>query len=454
MRYPGAWIRLLILALGVFAAMRAAPAAAGTFDGACAAHAAASLDALARGEYAAAGKQFSARTAKAVPPAKLQQVWKQLQQALGPYRSHGSLQPRVVKGRSVLLVAPVAFAEGSLDFVAACDASNRITTFALLRPSAIAQPAPVEAHTAPDDVRVEPLAVPSPDGPLRGALTLPAGNGPFPAVVLVSGSGPNDMDESIGANKPLRDIANGLAEAGIASLRYDKRTFDYSSETAADPDFTIDDEVTDDALSALRLLSRQRQIDARRLFVLGHSLGAMLAPRIAERAPHLAGVVMLAAPARPLLAVSAEQVRETGAKQGWPHKRIVASERAIAAERALLADADPKDPPHGSFDDIPQSYWISLHDYHQVEVAQSLWLPMLILQGGSDFQVSPKHDFDRWKQALAGRRNVTFHLYPGLSHLFMPGPSRSEADYTKPAHVDPKVISDIAKWIEAQPPAK
>lgn len=272
--------------------------------------------------------------------------------------------------------------------------------------------------------------------------------------MLVQGSGAHDLDETAGPNKPFRDIADGLAKAGIASLRYDKCTFDYALKAAANPDFTIDDEVTDDALTALRLLAKQKSVDPHRVFVLGHSLGAQMAPRIAKRDPQLAGVIMLAA--RPLLDVLAEQIREGGQRAGQTKAQIAKAEQPVVAEQAILAKADPQHPPKGMSyaipgAPVPQVYQLSLHDYHQVAVAKSLTVPMLILQGGNDFQVSPINDFDAWKKALAGKSNVTFHLFPGLSHLFMSGPTKSPADYEKPAHVDPAVIRAIADWIKAQP---
>lgn len=438
----------LLLASMCLAAPAVAFAAPGGW-GACMASATALLDAMVHGDYAATGKDFSATTAKALPPAKIGQTWAEVQKMFGAYQSHEAPRRQTFQGKSVV-VTPVTFSNGPLDFVVGCDASNRITMFYLLKPSVVEAPAPIKAHTDADGVRVEPLSVPSSDGPLRGALTLPAGKGPFPAVVLVAGSGPNDIDETIGPNKPFRDIADGLANAGVASLRYDKRTYDYALKTAANPDFTVDDEVTDDALTALRVLAKQKQVDPHRVFVLGHSLGAQMAPRIAKRDPQLAGVIMLAAPARPLLAVSTQQIRELGPHMGMSKAKIAKAEQANAAEQALLAKADPQHPPQGSFDAIPQNYWLSLHDYHQVAVAKSLSLPMLILQGGNDFQVSPKNDFDAWKKALTSKSNVTFHLFPGLSHLFMPGPTKSLADYTKPGHVDPTVITDIANWIKTQ----
>lgn len=199
------------------------------------------------------------------------------------------------------------------------------------------------------------------------------------------------------------------------------------------------------ALPALHLLAQQQSIDPRRVFVLGHSLGAQLAPRIATRAAQLAGVIMLAAPARSFLALVAAQIHELGPKRGMSVAALDKQERAIAAEQKLLDTADPKAPPKGSFEllpgsSLPQAYLLSLHDVHQLATAKALPVPLLILQGANDFQVSPTQDFDAWQQALAGKSGVTFHLFPGLSHLFMPGPTKSPADYAKPARIDPAVI--------------
>ncbi|MBO2517903.1 MAG: hypothetical protein CW338_11660 [Clostridiales bacterium] len=125
-----------------------------------------------------------------------------------------------------------------------------------------------------------PLPVPALNGALPGTLTLPAGEGPFPAVILVHGSGPSDRDESIGALKPFRDLAQGLAERGIAVYRYDKRTWVYPVQCAADHGVTLMDETADDAAAAVRLLAEQEAVDPERVFVLGHSLGATAVPAV------------------------------------------------------------------------------------------------------------------------------------------------------------------------------
>lgn len=150
---------------------------------------------------------------------------------------------------------------------------------------------------APAGVRQMPVGIGSP--PLRGTLTLPAGNGRFPAVILVSGSGANDQDETIGSNKPFEEIALGLAARGIASVRYDKRTRDYPSSINPRT-FTPTQEFLPDALTAIRLLKRLRAVNSRRIFVLGHSLGGTYAPLVAQRAPEVAGVILLAGGAETL----------------------------------------------------------------------------------------------------------------------------------------------------------
>jgi hypothetical protein len=151
-----------------------------------------------------------------LPAAKLRETWGQVTGMAGAYRSHGAPRRQTLRGQSVMVI-PVAFAQRPLDFVTACGASGHLSAFYLLEPSVVDAPPPVVASTGADGVRVRPLDVPSPAGPLRGALTLPADTGPFPAVVLVAGSGPHDMDETIGPNQPSLTSPTGWP--GWASLR-------------------------------------------------------------------------------------------------------------------------------------------------------------------------------------------------------------------------------------------
>lgn len=432
---------------------RAAPSAGDI----CAARSTASLDALVSGNYANAVAHFSPTLGNKLDAAKMKQVWTQVQESAGAYRRHDITKEHSLQGQSVQ-VTPITFAKMPLDLLTACDTEGRISTYRLVPASMVKllqsaeDTPPVKAHVLADGVRVQPMDVVSPPGPLHGVLTLPPGAGPFSAVVFVSGSGPGDMDETVGPNKPFRDLADGLARAGIASLRYDKRTHDYPRRWSENSGAVVDAEVTDDALRAAHALARLKAVDSRRVFVLGLSLGAMMAPRIGQRDPQLAGLIMMAAPARPLLAVLMQQTREQGKRQHLSAEGVKKEIAAIAAEQQLLDHAAPGKALDSQFMSGPQSYWMSLHDYHQVEAARSLNMPMLILQGGADFQVSPTLDYDRWKQVLAHDPHVAFHLYPGLSHLFMPaGNTGTVADYEAPAHVAPAVITDIAQWIKSRP---
>jgi dienelactone hydrolase len=422
----------------------------------CVARSTASLDALVRGDYAGARKDFNATVSQAVDAARLEQVWTQIQSQAGAYQKHAEPQRQNMGGHDVV-VTPMSFANTPLDFVLACDDDGKISTFRFMPAGAAAAaahrsaPPPASAHTEADGVRVQPLAVTSPLGPLQGVLTLPAGKGPFSVVLLVAGSGPNDRDETIGPNKPFRDIAQRLAVAGIASLRYDKRTHVYGAQMVGKT-ITVDEEVTDDALTALQELSEQTQIDPRRMFVLGHSLGALMAPRIGERDPQLAGLILLAAPASFGLDTVVHQMRYIGHLKGMPAAELDKQLAPVIKARDELAHSDPAKPPEGLFFHAPGSYWLSLRDYNAVTVAKTLHMPMLVLQGGGDYQVTPKDDFIQWQDAFAHSARVRLQEYPGLSHLFMPaGQPPSPADYDKPGHVDAQVIRDIAAWVKEQP---
>lgn len=287
---------------------------------------------------------------------------------------------------------------------------------------------------------------------LPATLTFPSGAGRSPGVVLVHGSGPNDRDETVGANKPFRDLAHGLAERGIVVLRYDKRSkvapLSFMGRT-----FTVDEEVVDDALSAAALLRSLPEVDSSRVVVLGHSLGGLLAPRIGERDSALAGLVILAGATRPLTDMMEEQIAYMrglpGADTAAIDKAVEGLAPTIAAVRALTpADSGSPTLLLGA----PAAYWLDLAAYRPVYVAARLRMPILILQGGRDYQVTMV-DFETWRDGLAGNTSVEFREYPSLNHLFIAGTGEpNPAEYSVGGTVDPQVISDIATWIQDLPP--
>jgi fermentation-respiration switch protein FrsA (DUF1100 family) len=283
---------------------------------------------------------------------------------------------------------------------------------------------------------------------LPGTLSMPAGGGPFPGIVLLHGSGPQDRDETIGGFRPFQDLAQGLASHGIAVLRYDKRTKVYQKELAGTNDLTIRQEVIDDALAAIKLLRETPGVDRGRVFLAGHSLGGILAPRIGVLDGSVAGVVLLAAPSRPMSDVIGDQARsllEPGAPEA---QRLMAP--GILKEANALADlyAGRPGPPSGLILGASASYWLDLKSQLPLDAARSLGKPILVLQGERDYQVSMA-DFYGWKKELGGRQGVVLKSYPALNHLFSPGEGRSSpAEYEKPGHVAAEVVDDIAAFVK------
>jgi fermentation-respiration switch protein FrsA (DUF1100 family) len=288
---------------------------------------------------------------------------------------------------------------------------------------------------------------------LPGTLTLPKGDGPFPAVVLVQGSGAHDRDETIGPNKPLRDVAWGLASQGIAVLRYEKRNKEHPVKMAAIKDkITIKEEVVDDAVAAAALLRTDKDIDKKRIYVLGHSLGALVGPQIGLRDPELTGVILLAGNTRPLEDVILDQIayilslqKESGKEEKEELEKI--KKQVLRVKDAKLTpDTPASELPLG----IPATYWLALRDYRPMEVVAGFHRPILVLQGERDYQVTME-DFAGWQKALKSNKEAILKSYPKLNHLFMEGEGKAKpAEYDKAGHVSQEVIDDIARWIKKQ----
>lgn len=304
-------------------------------------------------------------------------------------------------------------------------------------------------YVNPDAYTEQAITVGAEDWPLEGTLTLPVGDGPFPAVVIVHGSGPNDRDGSIVGNKVYRDLALGLASQGIATLRYDKRTFAYQREFRTNPpeSFTIEAETIDDALAAVEALRAVEQIDPARIFVMGHSQGGTFAPAIATRDPELAGVVMLAGSARDfdvILRAQAEYIHSIDAQTEVDGFIALADQIQQLREGATGEEAFPDEP-------MQVVYWGSFLAHDVLAEAAALEQPMLILQGERDYQVTLE-DLALWQGALEGRDNVTVITYPTLMHTFMALGDLERlaipADYAEAGFVDEAVINDIAAWIK------
>lgn len=360
-------------------------------------------------------------------------------------------QPLTEKSGSLDIVSfPVRFSNKSVNIQFTLNGAGQVAGLHFRSPD---DPLPAvwkrPSYSKPELFRERSVTVGSDEWKLGGTFTFPAGKGPFAAVVLVHGPGPNDRDESIYATRMFADIAEGLASRGIAVLRYDKRTKVYGAQMS-ELAFTLQEETIEDAVRALALLRRQPEVDPRRVFVLGHSLGGYAVPRIARQDGRLAGAIVLAGNARHIEDVSLAQteflLKSKGGASPQEQKRLDQMKAEVAKVRSI--EAGKENPP--ILLGLPSAYFLDLKGYDPTAEARRLGIPLLFLQGERDFQVTMA-DFGLWKAGLAGAKNVTFQSYVTLNNLFISGEGpASPTDYQKGGNVAPAVIDDIAGWIAAR----
>ncbi len=406
---------------------------------------------LASRQFDKVAARFDERVAAAIPPAKLSAVWDGLLGQVGAFRAISGARVEEQQGYRLVFVT-CEFERATLDVKITFDSTSRVTGLFIV-PSQSKMAWVAADYAKQSAFHERQVNIGSGRWQLPGTLSIPSGTGPFPAVVLVHGSGPHDEDETIGPNKPFKDVAWGLASRNIAVLRYTKRTSKYGKEIHESlAGFTVQDETIDDARAAVALLATLPEINPKRIYVLGHSLGGMLAPRIATGDARITGLIIMAGNARSLEEMIVEQVKYVAGLGGKTteaeQKQIEASEQAAQQIRSPALTPSMTISVLGT--STPGSYWLDLRGYHPTEAAAALKIPILVLQGERDYQVTLK-DFEGWKKALAGRSNASFKLYPSLNHLFIAGTGPSfPAEYSKAGHVSAAVILDLADWISGR----
>ncbi len=289
--------------------------------------------------------------------------------------------------------------------------------------------------------------------PLNGMLTLPdEAEGPVPAVVMVHGSGPSDMDERVMKLTPFKDLAEGLAKLGVASLRFDKRTFAHKKKMARSSP-TVWDESIEDALRAVKVLKADSRIDSGRVFILGHSEGAMIAPRIDAEGADAAGIILMAGTPYRLEDIVLRQLKQGASNPAF--RWVLGLEHKIFAKKfaGLYEMSDEETKKKKFAGSLTLYYFKEMGQKTAADYLLESTKPALIMQGSRDFQVLAGDDFAKFKELLSGRENTVFKLYPGLNHCFVEAIYddilKASKEYSKERHIGEEVIGDIAAFIKA-----
>ena len=294
--------------------------------------------------------------------------------------------------------------------------------------------------------------------PLNGLLTIPEqAAGPVPAVVFVHGSGSSNMDEKVGKLTPFKDLAEGLAKHGIASVRYDKRSYAHGLKMVREKNLviTVKEETIEDAVLATELLKQDPRIDPEKIFIVGHSMGAMLAPRIDAEGGNYRGLILMAGTPRTLEEVMVGQMEDIMAvSKGLMSKLLVRQLQKISRSFAgmyALTDEAAKAKKMGNGTTL--YYFKEMGEHPAADYLRDLQKPMLIMQGEKDFQVKVDRDYVPYQELLKDKAEVTFKLYENLNHAFVPAIydniMKANKEFAKERHIGEDVIADIANWIKA-----
>lgn len=409
------------------------------------------VDLLAKEDFSKAVENFDSVMTKEMPEEKLKEVWRSIKGKVGSFKKQIRVRTETLPKFEIVFVT-CEFEKATFDIKVVFNKKKQIAGLWFVPTQSKVEYKP-PAYANSDSFQEKDVVVGSGEWAMPGTLSLPSGEGPFPALVLVHGSGPQDRDESIGLNKPFRDLAWGLASQNIAVLRYEKRTKAHSQKLKNfKGSFTVKEETIDDALSAVKLLRKTARVDTQKIFVLGHSLGGMVIPRIGQQDSEISGFIIMAGTTRAVEDVIIEQVNYISLLDG----KISEREKTKLDEIKIVIEKIKKLKPSDSITNRENllgayaEYWLDLRNYDPPEAAKNIQQPMLILQGGRDYQVTIE-DFKGWKKALSLRKDVEFKLYPKLNHLFIEGEGKSTpTDYSKSGHVAKNVIDDIADWIKSR----
>ncbi|WP_142348217.1 alpha/beta hydrolase [Bacillus toyonensis] len=402
-------------------------------------------------DYKSAIDLTSRSLQKVISEEWLKSYWKELPAQLqaGSFMEIGEVTQKETNSVHTNVEIKLVFEQFTVPLLIKLDPSGKIDDFQLSMSFSPVAERP--SYSKPESFVDKEVVVGSGAFPLPGTLSVPKGKGPFPVVILVQGSGATDQDETAFALKPFRDLAEGLASKGIAVLRYNKRTYEHGLKTQSSPFYTVDKETTDDALLVTHFLKNEPLIDKNQIYILGHSQGGMMLPKMIEKDQNqnIAGAIVMGGPARTIQDVVLDQFEylfSIGAMKPDEYK-------FYKSQFELLNDPNfsSQNPPKGFYLGSAV-FWDSIRKVKAAEMSKEQKTPLLIIQGERDYQVQSKIEIPLWKEQLKERDNVDYRLYPKLNHFFTEGDGElSKPDeYYSPANIPEYVINDIATWVQGR----
>lgn len=404
---------------------------------------------LQRDDFTAATRLLSPGLAQKLTAEQLAAVWEGLQLAHGPFQKSGN-DSLVLRNNIPYYYRQWHFEKQNIRLEFAFAPDKRISALQVLAAGASASYLP-PPYDQPDRYREFSLPIRHDTIVLPAILTLPVHCQRCPVVVLLPDLGPQDKDHSIGPTKMFRDLAVGLAAEGIATFRFDKRTFRYGPELMADLRLlTLETEMLEDVQVALRQLAQVAEIDTNRLHLLGLGLGGMAAGRVARFSSWpVRSITIVGSSPRPLPDQLFEQflpllAEKSGAADWQPAAKVFAAQVALAKSSKLNNDTPADSLPL----QLPGPYWKYLL---QNDLVNDFWYstaPLWLVRGAHDYQSQPT-DLTAWEGRLAGRGNLRTEELPGLNHLLMPVAANTPLleHYQLPTHVNPSFIRQLAEWI-------
>ena len=291
--------------------------------------------------------------------------------------------------------------------------------------------------------------------PLNGIITIPdAAEEKVPGVVFVHGSGSSNMDEKVFALTPFKDLAEGLAARGIASIRYDKRSNVYGRKMTKEL-ITVKEETVEDAVLATELLKANPAVDPDRVFIVGHSMGAMLAPRIDADGGNYRGLIMMAGTPYRIEEIMLRQFKQAGESKGLITKIAAKLEDRIFSKKLdglyEMPDEEAKSKKFAGGTTL--YYFKEMGLKTAADYLSETDKPAFIMQGEKDFQVLADVDYAKFKELFSDRPNTRFKLYENLNHVFVESIyndiSKAAKDYRVERHIGDEVIDDIAEFVKS-----